>query len=208
VQQQEMIEAKGPIHLEKQDLPFSEPLESVGWHSTTMPVFGAVSRVEVQGAKVEGRFSDGSPAVTIKVNGKGRAVYCAFLPGLTYFKPALPRRPVDRSSRDDSLCHFVPHSFDTNASALIGSIAGPLDRPIVCSNPLVETTVIEGRAGTVITLNNWSGKPANNLRVWVNFPLHFQKAALASGRPVRVSEEDGTVVCRLDLDVADGLILR
>jgi len=85
------------------------------------------------------------------------------LPGLSYFKPALPKRPVDRGSRDDALCHFVPSDFDANASRLIGSIAD-VERPVVCSDPLVETTVIETKQGTLITLNNWSGKPARKLR--------------------------------------------
>ena len=156
---------------------------------------------------MEGRFSDGSPAVTIKANGKGQAVYCAFLPGLTYFKPALPKRPVDRSSWDDSLCHMVPSSFDANASALIGSIAGS-DKLVICSNPLVEATTIEAKSGTLITLNNWSGKPVSNLQVTANLPLHFREATLASGKRVRVSLEKAGFLFRLNLDVADALILR
>src|SRR5205085_153420 len=95
VQQQQMVEAKEPIHLEKQDLPFAEPMEMVHWGPErparrerpargTMPVFGAFSRMRVRDAEIEARFSDGSPAVTTKSSGTGQAVYCAFLPGLTY----------------------------------------------------------------------------------------------------------------------------
>ena len=158
-------------------------------------------------AEIESRFGDGSPAVTTRSSGKGEAVYCGFLPGLTYFKPALPKWPVDRSSRDDSLCHLIPSNFDMNASALIGWIAGG-DRPIICSNPLVETTVIESSHGRVITLNNWSGKPVRNLRVTVNIPLRFREATLASGKRVRLSQQKDATLFGLDLDVADALVLR
>ena len=145
--------------------------------------------------------------MTTKSSGTGQAVYCAFLPGLTYFKPALPKWPVDRSSRDDSLCHLVPNNFDAEASALIGSVA-PAQRPVICSNPLIETTVIEARAGTVITLNNWSGKPAPDLRVTVKMPLRFREATLASGKRVRLSQQKDATLFGLDLDVADALVLR
>ena len=145
--------------------------------------------------------------MSTKSNGKGQAVYCAFLPGLTYFKPALPKRPIDRSSRDDSLCHLVPSSFDMNASGLIASVAGE-DRPVICSNPLVETTVIGSSHGTAITLNNWSGKPAPDLRVTVKMPLRFREATLASDKRVRLSQQKDAAIFRLYLDVADALILR
>jgi hypothetical protein len=46
------------------------------------------------------------------------------------------------------------------------------------------------------------------LRLWVNFALPFREATLASGKRVRVSEEKGTPLFRLHLDVADALILR
>jgi hypothetical protein len=163
--------------------------------------------VTINNAQVEGQFNDGSPAVTMKANGKGRAVYCAFLPGLTYFKPALPKRPVDRSSRDESLCHLVPTKFDMQASVLIGSIAG-LDRAIVCSNPLVETSVIESSHGAAILLNNWSGEPAKNLQLKLNIVLRFSKATLASGKRLHLSRNDQRPVFTFNLNVADALILR
>ena len=47
VEQQEMIEAKERIVLEKQDLPFAEPMETIRWRNGAMPVFGAISRVRV-----------------------------------------------------------------------------------------------------------------------------------------------------------------
>ena len=79
---------------------------------------------------------------------------------------------------------------------------------MICSNPLIEMTVIEARAGTVITLNNWSGKPVRNLRVTVKMPLRFREATLASGKRVRLSQQKDATLFGLDLDVADALVLR
>jgi len=202
-----LLEAKEPLRFEKQDLPFAEPLETVRWRKASMPVFGAYGRIIAKAANVEARFSDGSPALTVKSNGKGAATYCSFLPGLTYFKPALPLRPVDRSSRDDSLAHWIPTQFDAGAFQLIGSVAD-IERPVAASEPLVETTLIEAPQGAVISLNNWRSKPVRNLTLTLNAPLSFSQSSLASGKPVRVSRKSSPLVFTLDLEVADALILR
>jgi hypothetical protein len=46
-------------------------------------------------------FGDGSPALIRRTVGKGAAYFAAFLPGVSYFAPAIPLRPVDRSSVDE-----------------------------------------------------------------------------------------------------------
>jgi len=207
IEQKELSESKTPIHLEKQDLPFAEPIETIRWKNATMPAFGAKSRISTDGARVEAVFSDGTPAISRNAVGKGTAIYCAFLPGLTYFKPALPKRPVDRSSRDDALCHLIPTAFDKNVGRLIGEV-GQVNRPIVASDPLVETTIIEAKQGTVITVNNWGGRPVKNLRVALKFPVSFRQASLATGNRVRAQREATQTVFDFDVDVADTLILR
>jgi hypothetical protein len=207
VEQLEWIKGKEPIRLEKQDLPFASALTRASWNGAKLDVFGAWTRIKVQSAKIEGAFEDGSPAVTSKQTGNGRAVYCAFLPGLSWLKPALPMRPVDRSSRDDSLCHFIPTDFDKTAAQLIGSVAD-VDRPVTCADGRIETTIIDSKDGSVIPMINWSPAPIRNLQLTLNEPVSFQKAALASGRPVRVSRRNGKTTFDLKLDVADALILR
>jgi hypothetical protein len=55
-------------------------------------------------AVVLATFSDGSPAMLRTQVGRGRAFYCAFMPGLSYFaEGAIPLRPVDRSSVDEGM---------------------------------------------------------------------------------------------------------
>lgn len=210
VDQKKLEIAPGPpVRLCKQDLPFAEPIDRAAWDGAEIPVIGVRSHVEARNATVEGRFSDGAPAVTVRTAGRGRAMYCAFLPGLSYFKPALPRRPVDRGHRADTMAQFLPTKFDDAASRLIGTPAEKVTRPVVCSEPLVESVLIESDEGTVILLINWTGKQLwdVNLTVKIHTP-GFDRARLAGRRRVREWEDGADRVFTFDLDVANALILR
>jgi len=211
--EQTALEEKGEMKFIKQDMPFAEPMDTVTWLEPTgavqMPVIAARGSIEARGADVQGTFSDGSPAITVKRTGSGQAICCAFLPGLSYFKPAIPLRPVDRGATDDAMSHFVPTEFHAGAAALIGAPASGVERPVLCSEPLVETRIIRSEHGVLIPLVNWSAGPVKGLTVTVSVDVPTADVTLASGKPVRVSTaEDGRCVFRLDLDVADALILR
>jgi hypothetical protein len=212
----------------KQDLPFAKPVATIKWDlpvikpapGSSVPdigsllfspqVFGTVSRITAaKGTRVLGTFSDKSPALVQNNTGKGIAISCAFLPSLSYFKPAIPMKPLDRGSTDDAMAHFIPTNFDKATGTLIGSLLADLVRPVVTSEKLVETTVIQAKAGTVITLDNWSGKPVKGLKVMVNIPVPTQHVLLATGGAVKMEKvNDEQVIFTFDLDVADALVLR
>lgn len=195
----------------KQDLPFVDPVDTVTWkhgdRTVAIPAFGACSRFAVKGAEVIGTFSDGTPAISRRAVGTGTAIYCGFLPSLSYYKPATPARPVDRGSSDASFSHFIPTAFDANASALIALPAAGVARQVTCSNPLVEAKIIQHKEGSVITLVNWSDGPVEDLTVTVNVRTRSSKAYLASGAPVTVVSKKKPAVFSLSLDVADALVL-
>src|SRR5262249_25167250 len=156
--------------------------------------------------EVTQKFADGLPAVLARSAGKGSARYHAFLPGLSYFKPAMPLRPMDRGATDDSMTHFLPHAFDEGAFNLIAGEIADKDLPVVCSHEHVETTVIQAKQGVLIPLINWRNqklglKGVRGLTVTVNIAVPTADVSLASGRPVQVSRRDGKVVFTLDLDV-------
>lgn len=196
----------------KQDLPFAQAADTVTiqWdgRDAAFPVFGAVSRIKAEGADVRATFKDGSPAVTIKKTGRGAAVYCAFLPGLSYFKPAVPLRPVDRGSTDDAMAHIIPTEFDPAVRRLIGLPADGVARPVECSEPLVAAGIVRAKQGVLIPLVNWSAAPVKALTVTINAIVPTGKISLASGAPVRVARQNGVLTLTLDLDVADALVLR
>ena len=211
--EQTALEDEGEVKFIKQDMPFTEPMDTVTWQTRAgdvkMPVIAARSRIELRGAEAQGTFADGSPAVTVRHVGEGKAIYCAFLPGLSYFKPAIPLRPLDRGATDDAMSHFVPTEFHAGAAALIGAPAAGVDRPVLCSEPLVDTRIIRAEQGVLIPLVNWSAGPIKGLTVTVSAEVPTADVTLASGRPVHFSATaDGKRVFTLDLDVADALILR
>lgn len=210
------------ITLIKQDLPFAAPMDAVRLaespslkrpdaepiESAPVPVFAVRSRIRLAGARSEGSFRDGSPAVTVHQVGKGRAVYCGFLPGLSYYEPAIPRRPVDRGATDEAMIHFLPTDFDSQIAALIARPAAELRRRVECSHPLVESTVIESTHGVAIPMVNWTGKPISRLEVKLHFDAPTDQVALAGGGDVRISRENGRNVATFAIDAADALILR
>jgi hypothetical protein len=94
--------------------------------------YGAVSYVNLTAnstAVVHATFaSNGSAAVTVNKRGSGAAIYAGLLPGLTYFKQALPARPVDRCNNDGNwskgsggacYAHFHPEDFDMAGTCII-----------------------------------------------------------------------------------------
>jgi hypothetical protein len=208
------LEEVGPqIDFIKQDIAFADPIDTVTWNkdkAVTLPAIGVRSRVTpAAGAEALATFSDGSAAVVQRSVGKGKTIYCGFLPALSYYKPAIPKRPVDRTSAEDSLAHLVPTKFDENAYQLIGLPAEGIARPVQCSEPRVETSVIESPEGLVIVLVNWSGQPVKQLSVSPAFQVPDDKISLASGGMVgKISDEKGMISLTLDLDVADAIILR
>jgi hypothetical protein len=163
--------------------------------------------VTAAGAHVLSVFEDGAPAHTEAKAGKGTATYVAFLPGLTYLKPAYPKRPMDRGATDDSMTHFLPTTFGAAAQAFFAAHV-PAERPVSCTEPLVETTVLQAKTGTAIPLVNWTPRPIKGLQVTVRMPVPSAKVSLASGNPVRMSQDGNVIQCTLDLDTADGLIFR
>jgi hypothetical protein len=215
ITQHKLKEAPGqPIRWEKQDLPFADPLERVsgelpGSGQVSFPVFGVTDHFGIADAN-SGllKFADGSPAAMTRQVGQGHVTYCGFLPGLSYFHPALPKRPVDRGSTSDAMTHFNPTEFDRSVGRLVATAADSVARPTLASEPLVESTVIQSSQGTIIPLVNWTREPIKDLTLTLAIDVPTKQISLASGGPVNLETRDGKRVVTLHLDVADVLILR
>lgn len=213
VEEKGLEEDKEPIRFEKQDLPFAKPLAAVAWQAASvavvdLPVMGVRAQVQAVSAKPLAFFKDNNqPAVVRTQVGKGAAYYCAFLPGLSYFKPALPKVPVDRGAVDDTLSHLLPRAFHNGTRLLLADLV-QADRSIVCSAPLVETTLIQAKQGIVIPLINWTRTPLKNLEVTVRLSAAPRQASLATGGRLAMQPTKDMIRFTFDLDVADALILR
>jgi hypothetical protein len=215
VHQTALEEPADPVQFEKQDLPFASVVDTVKWTGAAgelrIPIVGVRSRfdrLKNDDAQtiIAGIFSDGSPAVTIRRIGGGSAMYCGFLPGLSYFKPAIPLRPVDRGSSDDSMAHFIPSAFDPGASQLIGAAAVGVERPVNCSEPLVATMRVQSKQGMIISLVNWTGRPVKQMTLDCAEAVAYPEAHLASGATLKQQGPNG-IGFVFDLDVADAIVL-
>ncbi len=194
---------------EKQDLPFAEPLETIA-SLKNEPVISAKSKVTLSGATTRFAFNDGSPAVAMQPVGAGKSAYIAYLPSLGLYKSAIPKKPVDRGSTEDAMIHFLPTDLSSGGSELFGAMfqAITLSKPVVCSAPFIESTVISSKHGHLIPLINWTRTPAKSLKVTLDPSISGNNVSLASGGKVDIKKDGGNVVVTLDLDVADALIVR
>lgn len=204
------IDTEQPLDYEKQDLPFYQPIGEVKIADATTPVIGARSMVEVASgdATVSATFKDGKPAMVVNKTGQGQTYYAAFLPGLSYFKPAMPMMPVDRGSTDDASAHFIPTEFDATANEIIGMPVKDIARPVTTSNPLVQATIIDSEKGMAIVLANWAGKPIKGLKVTLHEAIGAKSVTLATAGEVHTARGEAEAIFTLDLDVADTIIVR
>jgi len=161
-------------------------------------------------------FDDGAPAATRSTVGSGAAYFMGFLPGFSYFLPALLARPADRGGTDAAYTHFVPTNFSTSALGVLVAMAGNVTKHINCSDPLVHGRLVVSSKGVVIPLTLWRPPETvlTDLNVTVQHPTvkHGMKASLASGGAVAevTGGPPGTVTFTLvgNFTVADALVLR
>jgi len=121
---------------------------------------------------VLGRFSDGSPAVTVREYGKGKAFAVGTAAGASYLKTGLRPVPWARGGRVNL---YNPTDFPPAAVrfARLGVDARPPARQVECSNPYVEALLLDNPQGTLVTLVNWDNPQGTLVTLvnWTNQPL-------------------------------------
>lgn len=195
------------IEMVKQDLPFASPISEMTFNGGKLRTFGAESRFGVpssSSAKVLATFPDESPALAQNQAGKGTVYTCAFLPSLSYYDGATPMIPVDRSSSEDALVHFLPTEYNTAAQQVIQLPLKNVHRPVRASAPLVETSIVDSPKGTVITVTNWTSTPRKGLTLIMDGSFPKAIPMLASGGAISQSGNRLT----FDLDVADAIFFK
>ena len=141
------------------DLPYVDEVRTAGSEGLSGPtrfgVIGTTVKVRPTTSTVVGTFKDGSPAIVVNTFGKGRAVYTAACPGLTYIKDAkfVPREL--KESWPPAQRKFI------NAWAR----ASGAPRLVELSSPVVETGVYDAPEGTALVLANFTYQPIEELQV-------------------------------------------
>jgi hypothetical protein len=205
--------AKRDLHLRpKMEVPRLKPLDTIRVGGPGRPPFSMEALAFQQrlsaarGAEVLGTFADGSPAIVRNHYGAGQAILVGTLPGIAYLKSGIPVRPMDR----DGFAHFLPTEFSPEIRALIGlplQLAG-VTKPVECSEPLVDASLLESARGIIIPLANFTGQPIRRLRVTlrdVGAPRRIYTTERGDLRPQMTA--DGLVV-EFPIGLTDFLVLE
>jgi hypothetical protein len=189
------------------ELPVAPPIGTITFEGATIPAVGLKQALVPAEAKVLGTWADGKPAVTVRELGKGKAFAVGTLAGCAYLRTALAVQPFPRGG---NLCPVTPTAFDPAAGRLarLGVDARPIEEPAVCDNPFVEAVVMDGPAGSVLTLANWTAERIANLKVRVRLPAKPKEArSVQAGKPVAAEFAEGVLTVTTDLEWADYILL-
>jgi hypothetical protein len=189
------------------ELPVAPAIGEIAFEGGKIPAVGLKQALVPTDAKVLGTWSDGKPAVTVRELGKGKAFAVGTLAGCAYMRTGLPVQPFPRGG---NLCPVTPTTFDPAAAKLarLGVDARPVEEPAVCDNPFVEPILMDGPAGSVLTLTNWTAEPVANLKVQVRLPAKPKEAkSVQAGKPLAAEFKDGVLTLTTDLEWADHILL-
>jgi Beta-galactosidase trimerisation domain len=159
-----------------------------------MTAFGARSTIAAAGARVAARFEDGLPAVTQRDVQKGRVVYFAWFPGLSYVysKSGYPGEFPETVRRQ--ITYPV-------ALARVQTLSD-------VNMPMVETPVLLSNQGAAVVLLNWRGQPIQRLAVGLRLPFVAREVSSVTRGPIAFKHNGTAITCALPLDSADVLTIR
>jgi len=138
------------------DLPWLDQIKQTDSPSA----FGALGlkvKVTAAGAAVTAKFADGSPAVLQHDHGKGKALYVATCPAVSYAKDA---RFVPKALREK--WPAPQREFINRTARLSGT-----PRLVELSHPVVEAGIFDAPEGTALILANFAYDPIASLTVRV-----------------------------------------
>jgi hypothetical protein len=177
-------------------------LEAVGKAASAfgeLPVAGPTWEIEEADGVRSVVLPDGSPGAVEDTFGKGRLVWFAFWPGMSYFRSGTfaPGR--------------LPEGFHPG---LRQCLVDPVTKagvapPATVDRPLIETPVLLSEAGAAVTLLNWTNAQQEDLRLTVQLPFRAASVrSVAQGRGVPFRQTDSALECMLPLGAADVLAIR
>ncbi|MEQ8787647.1 MAG: beta-galactosidase trimerization domain-containing protein [Pirellulaceae bacterium] len=189
------------------ELPLLEPIDTITLGESKIPAVGMRQSLTPDSAQVLGTWSDGSPAVTVREHGKGKAFAVGTLAGNTYMKTALKQQPWPRGGERHI---YNPTEFDPAATKLVrlGVEASRAKPTATTSEPLVETIVTDHPLGTLVTLVNWTNAPIDELAVSLRLPFSPKAARSVAGQKnLAATADKGVVTFKTPLTDADYILL-
>jgi hypothetical protein len=182
------------------ELPLAEPLGEITWGDASIAAYGLRQDITPTTAKNVHMWKDGKPAVTTRSHGKGTVHAIGTLPGMAWMRSGLKPIPYARGGRGT---FYYPGGYDRAAMDLILlGVQEAKPTPHATAAPGVEVLLLDSKAGTLLTLINWSDKPATACPVTVRMPFAPKSARdIRTGKEVKVTYADG--VARFTVDLSD-----
>jgi len=130
--------------------------------------------------------------------GKGTVIHFAFLPGLAYAKDA--RRAEGK---------VVVGYLDSERQLITaGARLARVIRPVECSAPLIEASLLSSSKGSVVPLANWSMEPIRALTVILRPPKQVKAVESVKQGKLRFKTVPGGIQVTLPLESTDMLLVR
>lgn len=190
------------------ELPLCEPIDTITMlDKVKIPALAMKQQLIPAGAKTSATWSDGSAAMTENTIGNGKVFAIGTVIGTSHYKTALRAIPWARGGRH---MLYNPTDFSDASRTLFDSGIGltSVARPVVCSDRLVESVVIDHKEGSLVTLVNWSNGSVKDLEVQVRMKDAPKTVRTVSGqRNLPFSANNGVVTFRIDLTEADYVML-
>ena len=123
--------------------------------STGFSVIGLKVVAHARGGDIVGQFQDGSAAVVSNTFGKGRSIFVATTPGISYIKDA--KFAARELAEKWPVAHrnFINHLADQSGA----------NRALLLSHPVVEAGGYEAPKGVAVVLANFTYEPVERLEV-------------------------------------------
>ena len=123
--------------------------------STGFSVIGLKVVAHAKGGDIVGQFQDGSAAVVSNTFGKGRSIFVATTPGISYIKDAKFAARELTEKWPAAHRNFINHLADQSSA----------NRALLLSHPVVEAGVYEAPKGVAVVLANFTYEPVERLEV-------------------------------------------
>ncbi len=137
-------------HLDQIKLRSADSMPSAGFD-----VIGLKVAAQTKGGDAVGQFQDGSPAVVSNEFGKGRSIFVATTPGISYIKDAKFAARELAEKWPDAHRNFINHLADRSGA----------NRALLLSHSVVEAGVYEAPKGIAVVLANFTYEPVDRLEV-------------------------------------------
>lgn len=182
------------------ELPLTKPIDTITFEGKQINAVAMKQVLAPTTAKTIGTWSDGKPAVTVRELGKGKAYAIGTAIGNTHLKTAV--RPVPWA-RGGYVNLYNPTDYDATTTKLIGLGVADMTAPreVQCSDPFVESQLLDNKKGTLVTLVNWTNEPSRDVTVKVRLakkPARIHAVELDKDLPFEFADGVATFAVRVN----------